>query len=176
MTRSHSQTPVTGNYRIIVSNALGKETSNVIPVTIELNAEPSISLQIFQKLERDTFRYAAGDTIRFLGSGFDPEDGPYASDKMSWQVDFHHDDHRHPGPLVKKDELSYFFIIPVKGETATNVWYTLTASVTDSRGRKGTTVASFYPKLSEVSFSITPPGLQFILDGHSHQDVTSFFG
>jgi hypothetical protein len=76
---------------------------------------------------------------RLCGTATDPEDGTLPASGFSWKVVFHHAEHTHPflGPIggVK----SGTFVVPTTGEDATNVFYRISLTATDSGAPLGAT-------------------------------------
>jgi hypothetical protein len=112
----------------------------------------------------DSSFYAAGTEIEYFGVGIDPEDGPLAADAFQWQIDFHHDTHKHDEPPIQGVVNGKFFI-PDEGETSDNVWYTLILTVSDSKGRSDKDSVRILPRKSAIAVTTDPPGLEVLIDG-----------
>jgi len=84
--------------------------------------------------------------------------------KMSWQINFHHDTHKHDEP-PRVGISSGTFEIPDQGETSANVWYRIILSVTDSKGSVGKDSVDIQPQKSSLNFVTDPSGLQITIDG-----------
>ena len=149
-----------GNYKVIVTNTAGQVTSNSATLTVLANTKPVAN--IITPGENST--YVAGTTISFSGSGTDAEDGALAADAMSWQINFHHDTHKHDEP-PRVGISSGTFEIPDQGETSANVWYRIILSVTDSKGSVGKDSVDIQPQKSSLNFVTDPSGLQITIDG-----------
>jgi PKD repeat protein len=115
-------------------------------------------------------RYNAGQTINFAATATDPEDGPLPASACSWTIVFHHDEHTHPflGPITGVTSGS--FVIPTTGEEATDVWYRIQLTLTDSGGPIGsnarlsqTIVHDVVPNLTSVRVVAQPQGLGLTL-------------
>jgi glucose/arabinose dehydrogenase len=151
-----------GQYRVVVSNASGSVTSAVATLTVTaFNAAPTAKITS----PANNTIYRAGTTISFSGTGTDPEDGTLPASAFSWSVDFHHDTHKHDGPPVADGVTSGSFTIPNQGETATNVWYRLFLTVTDSKGRTSRDSVDIDPKVVAITLATNPTGLGVTLDG-----------
>lgn len=152
-----------GNYRVIITNIAGQITSNEAILTVTPNVKPVA--QVLTPLENTL--YVAGTSLSFSGSGTDAEDGTLTADRMSWQINFHHDNHRHDEP--PRDGISQgTFEIPNEGETSANVWYRFILTVTDSKGSIGKDSVDVHPKTSMLNLVTIPSGLQVTIDGQPH--------
>jgi hypothetical protein len=106
----------------------------------------------------------AGTAVDFSGTATDAEDGPLPSSAFSWQVNFHHDSHKHDQPAITGTTAGQFKI-PDEGETSHNVFYRIILTVTDSDGSIGKDSVDVYPEKSVITFVTEPPGLQITIDG-----------
>lgn len=149
-----------GQYRVIVSNASGSVTSSAATLTVISNALPVA--EIMTPAAGTT--YVAGTNIGFSGKGTDPEDGTLPAQSFSWEINFHHNDHKHDQPAIN-GITSGTFNIPNEGETSDNVWYRLILTVTDGNGLKGKDSVDIFPLKSTITFATVPAGLQIMLDG-----------
>src|SRR4029079_13585738 len=80
-------------FRCVVTNALSSVTSSAATLTVLSNNPPTATIT----QPAAGTKYKAGDTINYAGTGSDPEDGTLTASAFTWQVDFHHGDHWHPG-------------------------------------------------------------------------------
>jgi len=112
--------------------------------------------------EGATFR--AGDTLNFAGSATDPQDGNLPASSLTWWVEFHHGNHTHPG-LPQTSGASGALTVPLRGETAPDVWYRFHLRATDSSGRQTEVTRDVMPLRAQVTLASVPPGLQLTLDG-----------
>jgi glucose/arabinose dehydrogenase/PKD repeat protein len=121
--------------------------------------------------------YNAGQTISYSATATDPEDGTLPASAYSWLIVFHHDTHTHPflGPITGVTSGS--FTIPASGEEATDVFYRIELTVTDSgaplgsNGRLSHTVTrDVVPNLTQVRVAANPAGigLRLSIDGTSN--------
>ncbi|GAB3956100.1 hypothetical protein GCM10028805_44900 [Spirosoma harenae] len=151
-----------GFYRVVIKNTADSVVSDSAFVTISApNALPIPTIN----LPTDHTIYRAGDVISFSGSAVDPEDGPIPEDLFVWTVEFHHNTHHHDGPPIATGKASGQYTIPNQGETASDVYYRLILTVTDSKGATGSTSVDIIPKLVSVNLKTTPSGLSLRLDG-----------
>jgi glucose/arabinose dehydrogenase len=149
-----------GDYRVVVSNDAGNTISNIATLSVISNALPTAS--IISPL--DSSLYTAGTAISFSGAGTDPEDGELPPNAFTWQVDFHHDTHKHDQPPTPGVVNGSFFV-PDEGETSDNVWYTILLTVTDSKGSMAKDSVTILPRKSVISLTTDPPGLEILVDG-----------
>lgn len=163
-----------GDYSVVISNTTGMTTSNAASLSVINNASPTAT--IISPSEEIT--YAGGMTIEFSGAAEDPEDGPLSPDELSWEINFHHDTHKHDEPSrVGVSEGT--FTIPIQGETSDNVWYNIILTATDSRGMTGKDSVKIFPRKSVLTIITDPPGLEVIIDGQpfsSPVEITSVEG
>ena len=147
-------------FRCIVTNVDGSATSDAATLTVVANTAPSAT--ITSPLAGTTYR--AGDTISFSGSATDVQDGTLGGDRFAWEVVFHHADHTHPY-LSGITGTTGSFNIANTGETATDVWYELRLTVTDSGGLTTTVTRRLDPRLVTLTLATSPAGLQLTVDG-----------
>lgn len=157
---NNAQLTDAGNYRVRVTNIAGQMISNTAVLTVMENTKP-VS-QILTPIAGTLYR--AGTTLSFSGAGTDVEDGALSASAMSWQINFHHDDHKHDEP-ARSGISSGTFDIPDEGETSANVWYRFILTVTDSKGSVGKDSVDVYPQKSTITLDTEPSGLQVSLDG-----------
>lgn len=164
-TISSVQSSHAGQYRAVVTNSYGTATSNAATLTVTAyNAPPAASIS----MPLNNSLYSAGDVIHFAGDAIDPEDGTLPASAFNWTVDFHHDDHHHPGPAVPDAVKSGSFTIPVTGEVSANVFYRIILEVTDANGLKDTAYVDVKPRTRTIVLTTEPPGLQITYDGQPH--------
>jgi glucose/arabinose dehydrogenase len=149
-------------FRARISNAAGSVLSDEALLTVVVPSEAPTAT-ISAPLVTD--RYTGGQVVSFAGSGSDPEDGVLPGTAMTWQVDFHHDDHLHPFILPFDGTTGGQFTVPTVGETSANVWYRITLSVTDSGGQTSSTYRDIHPITTQLAITSEPVGLRVDLDG-----------
>jgi glucose/arabinose dehydrogenase len=149
------------HFRVIVSNTFGGTTSDDAILTIRQSSPPTGTITA----PANGSFYNAGDTINYSGTATDPEDGALPPSAFTWQVDFHHDTHVHPFIPATSGATSGSFIIPTLGETATNVWYRIILTVTDSGGLTHTSYVEIFPRVSTINLGTNFSGLLLTVDG-----------
>ena len=154
-------------FRCRVTNAQGSVTSNAAILSVTSNAGPTGTITA----PADGSLYSAGETISYVGSGSDPEDGALPASALTWTIVFHHDTHSHPflGPV---SGTSGSFVIPTTGETSSDVFYRIHLDVTDSEGLTHSTQVDIRPRTATLTLTSSPSGFQLTLDG---QPVTAPF-
>ena len=132
------------------------------PIRIVLGDQPPVAT-ITGPADNST--YTAGQTINFGGTGTDPEDGTRPASAFTWRVLFHHNTHTHPflGPITGVTSGS--FVIPNRGESATDVWYEIILTVADSQGVTATDSHRINPVVSSITLNTVPAGADLTLDG-----------
>lgn len=148
-------------FRALVSNQYGSVTSNAATLTVTTNTAPVAAITA----PSSGSLYSAGDTISYSGTGSDAEDGALPASAFTWEVVFHHDTHTHPFVAPTSGATSGSFTIPQEGETASNVFYRIHLTVTDSAGVKHTVSRDVLPRTAKLNLATSPPGLQVTLDG-----------
>jgi len=151
-------------FRCIVSNAAGSVTSN--PVRLSIVAGNSVPVpEILTPAENTLYR--GGEAIPFSGAAFDPENGVLPASAFRWQVLFMHGGHAVPFLGTLSGVTSDSFTVPIRGEQATNVFFRVLLTVTDSGGRSATVFRDVFPLTSVLTLASQPTGLQLRLDGQA---------
>ena len=148
-------------FTCFVSNAFGNDTSNPATLTVTTNQPPTAT--ITQPVV-GTF-YSGGETINYAGTGTDPNQGTLPASAFTWEVVFHHDTHTHPFIPPFSGVTSGSFVIPMTGETATNVWYRIHLTVTDADGLQHSVFRDVLPRTVTLTLNSSPANLQLTLDG-----------
>jgi len=155
-------------FRCIVSNAQGSDTSAGAFLAVTRNRPPVAAIT----LPDTSLKYRAGDTLRFAGTGTDPEDGVLPASSLTWQIDLHHDTHTHPFLSPTPGTGPGFVVIPTQGETSPNVWLRILLTAVDSRGLTNQVWREIHPQETQITLATQPSGLALNLDG---QPVTAPF-
>lgn len=153
-----------GNYRVIVSNANGRDTSAVARLTVKPfnnRPVPHIITPV------SSFTWAVQDTIRFSGSATDVEDGTLPASAYRWEVLFFHrenanHEHSHPSTLLPSGVTSGRFLADNQGEHSANVWLRLYLFVTDANGRTGVDSVDLQPKKVTLTAETNVAGLKLV--------------
>ena len=96
--------------------------------------------------------FVAGDVISFSGEGTDPDDGTLPASAFTWNIDFLHEGHVHPGGPINGVK-SGTFTIPTSGhDFSGNTRYRIALTVTDSTGLTATQSVIIYPRKVNLSF------------------------
>ncbi|MEA2735812.1 MAG: hypothetical protein QOE14_2263, partial [Humisphaera sp.] len=151
-------------FRARVTNAIGTVTSNAATLSVTSNVPPVATINT----PPSGAAYRAGDVISYAGSATDAEDGSVPASRMTWWVDFHHDDHFHPFIPATSGQASGGFQIPTTGEQSADVWYRIHFVVTDSIGLEHHVFRDITPITATVTITSNLPGTQFTLDGQPH--------
>jgi PKD repeat protein len=149
--------------RLTVSDGVNSTLST--PLIIKVGNPPQITG--FATTPSDGGFFRAGDVISFSATATDIE-GPLLDSAYTWEIDFLHESHVHPGtPLT--GVTSGTFTIPTTGhDFSGNTRYRITLTVTDSDGLQSSRSATVYPTKVDLTFDTTPPGLTLFLDGIAH--------
>ena len=154
-----------GAYQARLSVSDGVNSTLSTPLSISVGNKPTISL-VTTPSDGGTFR--AGDVISFNGTATDVEDGVLPASAYTWNIDFLHEGHVHPGtPIVGVTSGS--FIVPTTGHDFSGFTrYRITLTVTDSDGLQSTQTALVFPEKVNLTFDTAPGGLTIYLDGIAH--------
>jgi Immunoglobulin domain len=159
-------------FRCRVSNSIGNVFSNNATLTVISNGVPTPTIIT----PAAGTLYIAGTTLSYSGNATDPEDGTLAASRFTWQIDFHHDDHTHPGMPATTGSKSGTFDIPNIGETSANVWYRVYLTVVDSAGQSATVYRDVLPRKAQITLATSPSGLGLTLDGQPVTAPYAFVG
>lgn len=150
-------------FRCRVSNEEGEAISEPALLRVTSNTRPNPMIST----PAEGLTYRAGDTLFFSGLATDAEDGSLGVEKLAWRIDFHHDDHAHPGmaPVAGIDNGNY--LIPIVGETSDNVWYRVYLTAEDEEGLSRTIYRDVLPEKTSITVYTEPPGLNLRVDGQT---------
>ncbi len=152
--------------RLTVSDGTSSTLAAPIDIDVGNRPVPAITSPI------DGALFRAGDVITVSGDATDLEDGVLPAAAFTWNVDFLHDGHVHPG-LPTSGTKSFTFPIDVSGhDYSGNTRYRITLTVTDTSGLQAATSVLIYPDKVNLTFGSTPTGATLVLDGISR--VTPF--
>jgi len=153
-------------FRAIVSNAFGSATSNNATLTVTNNQPPVAT--ITAPAAGTTFR--GGQTINFVGTGTDPEDGMLPASAFTWTVNLHHELHTHPHLQPTSGIRNGSFVTSDRGHPEVSTFYKITLTVRDAGGLTHTATRDINPLTSTITLATQPAGLRLTLDG---QPVTA---
>lgn len=151
-------------FRCVVSNASGSVTSNPVRLLVIEGNQAPVPVILAPAAED---RYSGGQVVSFHGMATDAEDGLLPADAFQWRVTFHHGNHIVPFLGTLAGVTNGAFAVPVRGEQATNVFYRVWLTVTDSGGRQATAFRDIPPRTVSLSLTSEPAGLQVRLDGQT---------
>ncbi len=157
---SHTyDTPGPYTARLTVSD--GAHDSISTPITINAGNVPTATILT----PANNLRFRAGDVISYSGDGTDPDDGDLPDSAFTWNIDFLHDGHVHPGTPVT-GVTGGSFVIPSSGhDFSGNTRYRITLTVTDSDGLRTSRSVIVRPRKVDLTFDTVPSGRTIYLDG-----------
>jgi glucose/arabinose dehydrogenase/chitodextrinase len=145
--------------RLTVSDGVNGTVSTAVNITVGSAPTATILSPTDGKI------FVADDVISYSGEGTDPDDGALPASAFSWNIDFLHEGHVHPGtPIIGVK--SGTFTIPTSGhDFEGNTRYRISLTVTDSDGLKSTRSVTIYPKKVDITFNTVPAVLTLYFDG-----------
>ena len=167
-----------GQYRAIVTNGAGSATSQPAVLSVTTNEAPAVDITIDGGLSNSLF--VAGDAITFSGTASDPEDGPLATSRLSWRVDYVTSiDSGNPVvrpfvPTFSGAGSSSFTPATTGPYTLTDVAYRITLSATDAQGRTTTVTRDVLPNVAMLTVQTNPIGRQFTVDAQPFTTSQTF--
>src|SRR3954452_17401443 len=161
VTVSHTYTAA-GDFTVglTVSDGRGGSTAAQPIVIHSGNRAPSPVIS----LPANNAPYTAGQTISFVGSATDPEDGALPASAFHWSIVLHHQTHTHPFEDFD-DITSGSFQIPTVYETDPVQWFRVHLVVTDSKGLSAETTVDVRPTLGDFTLASNVSGIKLTLDG-----------
>lgn len=155
---------VAGPYQVRLTVSDGVNSTLSTPLAISAGNKPTPTILS----PTDGIFFKAGDVITFSGSATDLEDGVLPASAYTWNIDFLHEGHVHPGIPVT-GVTSGTFEIPTTGHDFSGFTrYRVSLTVTDSSGLQSTTSVIIFPQKVNLSFSAAPAGATLYLDGIAH--------
>ncbi len=147
-------------FRAVVRNGAGSVTSNAATLTVVDNRPPTGTITS----PGNGTLYGGGQTISYAATGSDPEDGALSDGAFTWEVVFHHATHTHPF-LPARTGARGSFVIPDRGETATDVFYRVHLRVRDAGGLEHRSFVDVRPRIVALTMATEPAGLGVSIDG-----------
>ena len=150
-----------GPYQARLTISDGVNNSISAPIAISAGNVPTATIDA----PTDGIEFDAGDLISFSGDGTDLEDGSLPNSAFTWNIDFLHDGHVHPGTPIT-GQRSGSFTIPTSGhDFEGNTRYRITLTVEDSDGLTSTRAVTVFPDKVNLSFGTVPSGRTIYVDG-----------
>lgn len=159
-------------FRAVVTNGLGTAVSNGATLSVSNNLPPQPVID----LPTGGYRYTAGTTLLFSGSATDAEDGVLPPSAFTWEINFHHGTHSHPGLPPTSGITEGSFSLSANHDPAYDVWYRIYLTATDSDGQKTTVFRDIHPIISNVTLQTNQTNLKLLLDGTEIATPQSFTG
>ena len=156
---------VAGPYQARLSVSDGVNTTLSIPLYITAGNRPDVTLTTTPS---DSGLFRAGDVISFSATATDIGDGVLPASAYTWNIDFLHEGHVHPGIPIT-GVTSGTFTVPTAGHDFSGFTrYRITVTVTDSDGLQSTKSATVFPDKVNLTFDTVPVGLTLYLDNIAH--------
>jgi glucose/arabinose dehydrogenase/chitodextrinase len=156
---------VAGPYQARLTVSDGVNSTLSVPLSISAGNRPVVTLTTTPS---DNGLFRAGDVISFSATATDAEDGTLPASAYTWNVDFLHGGHVHPGTTII-GQASGTFTIPTSGHDFSGpTRYRITLTVTDSSGLQSVQSATVFPDKVNLTFDTVPGGLTLYLDGIAH--------
>ncbi len=150
-----------GQYTARLAVSDGVSTTVSAPLTISAGNRPTATILS----PTDGIHFVAGDVISFAGTGTDQEDGTIPPSGYTWNIDFLHEGHVHPGTPIT-GITSGSFVIPTSGhDFSGNTRYRIQLTITDSDGLQDVKSVLIWPTKVNANFDSVPTGLTMTLDG-----------
>jgi glucose/arabinose dehydrogenase/PKD repeat protein len=154
-----------GQYSVRLTVSDGVNQTPSAPLTIVVGSPPTATILS----PTDGIFFKAGDVINYSGDGTGSNGVPLPASAFTWNIDFLHLDHVHPGTPITGVK-SGSFTIPTSGHDFSGLTrYRITLTVTDSSGLTSTKSVTIWPTKVNLTFNTVPSGLTFYLDGIAHQ-------
>jgi glucose/arabinose dehydrogenase len=152
---------VAGPYTVRLTVSDGVNSTISTPISIEVGSPPTPTITS----PTDGTFFVANQVISYSGTGTDPQDGTLPASAFTWNIDFLHDGHVHPGTPVTGVK-SGTFTIPTTGHDFEGLTrYRITLTVTDSSGLSTSTSVIIWPTKVNLTFNTAPQGVTLYLDG-----------
>ena len=150
-----------GAYSARVQVSDGTSTTLSAPIVISVGSRPVPVISA----PADGILFRGGDVIAFGGDATDAEDGNLPASAFTWNIDFLHEGHVHPG-LPQTGVKSGTFTIPTSGHDFRGFTrYRIMLTVTDSDGLQGSRSVVIYPEKVNLTFDSIASGLLLSVDG-----------
>ncbi len=157
---------------VIVENGAGADTSSIGNLFVTTNKRPQPEIKF--PLEGQT--YSGGSNLYFEGTASDVEDGIIPGAQLSWKIDFIHASHAHPAMPWTNGVASGNWMVPLLGETSTEVKYRVYLKATDAQGLSKIVYRDVIPSIGKVHVASVPDHLIISLDGSLSSTPYQFEG
>ena len=155
---------IAGPYQVRLTVSDGVNSTLSTPLSISAGTRPTATILS----PTDGVLFKAGDVISFSGSATDVEDGTLPASAYTWNIDFLHEGHVHPGTPIT-GVTSGTFTIPTSGHDFSGFTrYRISLTVTDSSGLQSTSSVTIFPQKVNLTFDAVPAGATLFLDGIAH--------
>lgn len=150
-----------GTYTALLQISDGLFTVSCQTITISIGQPPVADINS----PANGAYFHAGDTIRFKGTGLDPQDGVLGASQLEWNIVFEHNSHTHTG-INGLNADSGMFVVPDHGHGYSELTgYEIQLTATDSDGLTDTKEIHIFPDKSDVTFLTVPSGLNIQIEG-----------
>ncbi|MET0726045.1 MAG: PKD domain-containing protein, partial [Leifsonia sp.] len=137
-----------GSYQARLQVTSNGATTSSNPITITVGSPPTATITA----PADGTQFSAGETLIFTGSGNDPGVGALPPSALSWNIEFLHNEHAHPGASGTGSSIN--FTIPMSGhDFSGNTRYLVTLTARDADGLTGTSTITVWPRKTTVGVS-----------------------
>jgi glucose/arabinose dehydrogenase/PKD repeat protein len=150
-----------GTYTARLTVSDGVNSSLSTPITISVGSIPTATISS----PTDGLQFKAGDVISYQGDGTDPDDGSLPASAFTWNIDFLHEGHVHPGTPVTGVKGGSFTIPSSGHDFSGNTRYRITLTVRDSDGLTSSKSVTINPTKVNLTFNSAPSGRTLYLDG-----------
>ena len=158
------------SFQCVVTNALGADTTSAMALRVVQGQRPVP--HIIQPITSTT--YQGGSTITYSGEALNASQQPLTNAKLTWRIDFHHEDHIHPALDPVTGPTSGTYKVARVGETSTDVWYRVHLLATDVSGLSAETWVDVKPQVSVITIGSKPAGAHVLIDGQPHETDLTF--
>ena len=148
--------------RLTVSDGVNSTLST--PLSISVGNRPVITSLYYHSFRWWIVQGGRCDLLQRNGDG--RRRRPLPASAYTWEIDFLHEGHVHPGaPLT--GVTSGTFTIPTSGhDFSGNTRYRITLTVTDTDGLQSSQSATVYPEKVNLTFDTTPAWADIVLGRH----------
>jgi len=150
-----------GTYTVQLTVSDGVSNAQARPIVIIAGEGPVMTIGA----PADGTLYQAGDLINYTVHATDSAGLDISDNNLSTDIVFHHGSHIHPFIENNIGRTGSFTIPDHNHESATDVWFEIQATATDTNNISDTESINVFPYKSNMTFQTIPVGLQITLDG-----------